>query len=70
MTIDERLERPTERHETLTQSVELLLRIQRQNQVRFEKNEVRMGHVMDSMNRLINIVVSHENRLDDLESRS
>ena len=35
----------------------------------FAKNEVRLGQLMDTMNRLANIVVAHDQRLDNLENR-
>ena len=62
MTIDERLERLTERHESLSQMVEVMAGIH-------QENERRLARVMESMNRLINIVASHEDRLDDHEHR-
>ncbi|HEY1341085.1 MAG TPA: hypothetical protein VGF59_26420 [Bryobacteraceae bacterium] len=60
MTIDERLEKLAERHEALTQTVELLVGMQRQNEERF-------GQVMEAINRLTHIVEIHEQRLEDLE---
>jgi hypothetical protein len=51
-----------ERHEALAQSLELLKSLH-------DDNERRIGQLMDSMNRLVNIVISHEQRLDDLENR-
>jgi hypothetical protein len=62
MTIDERLDRLTERHEALTQTVELIAAQQL-------KNDERMGQLMDTMNRLGNIVIAHEQRIEDLEDR-
>jgi acetolactate synthase small subunit len=62
MTIDERLERLTERHETLAQSVEVMT-------VMHRENEQRLGQIMDSMNRLINVVEAHEHRLDSHDDR-
>jgi hypothetical protein len=62
MTIDERLDRLTERHEALTQTVELIAVAQM-------KNDERMGQLMDTMNRLANIVISHEERVENLEKR-
>ena len=59
--VDERLDRLTERHEALTQSVEMLLVGQR-------KNETLMAHVIESIERLANIAHLHEQRLTDLES--
>jgi hypothetical protein len=62
MTIDERLDRLTERHEALTQTVELIVAAQ-------IKNDERMGQVMDTMNRLANIIIAHEQRIEHLEDR-
>jgi hypothetical protein len=71
MTIDERLEKLTERHEALTQSVELLHAMQRDNEERWEKRFGQVMHnfeiVLDSIKRLENIAAAHEERLDDLE---
>ena len=73
MDIDRRLDRLTERHEALTQSVELFIASTRANLDRLEgiseKNEIRVAQLMDTMNRLANIVISHEDRLDDAERR-
>ena len=62
MTIDERLERLTERHEALTQTVELIAAAQ-------IKNDERMGQLIETMTRLGNIVIAHEERLDHLEGQ-
>jgi flagellar biosynthesis regulator FlaF len=76
MTIDGRLEAlaqavelmagmqaETERHtQALTQSVELIAAAQ-------TKNDERMGQLMETMTRLGNIVIAHEQRIEDLESR-
>ena len=73
MTIDERLEKLTERTEAIAQSVELLtsfhLDSERRYEERFAKTEERMVKLIDSMNRLANIVIRHEERLDDMEDR-
>jgi hypothetical protein len=73
MTIDERLEKLAERTEAIAQSVELLtsfhLDSERRYEERFAKTEERMVQLIDSMNRLPNIVIRHEERLDDLEDR-
>jgi archaellum component FlaC len=45
MTIDERLERLTERHEALTQTVELIAAAQM-------KNDERMGHLTETTDKL------------------
>ena len=69
MTFEERIELLTERHEALTQTVELILRMQRDNeerfQQRFQKNEERLAQLMDTMNRLGRIIEIHEHRLDE-----
>ncbi len=55
MTIDERLERLTERHEALTQTVELMAIENRQNS--------------DNILKLLEIAQIHERRLERLEDR-
>ena len=60
MTIDERLERLAERHEVLTQAVDLLAAM-------LQQNERRMAQVLDAINRLANIAEAHDVRLDDHE---
>jgi flagellar biosynthesis/type III secretory pathway chaperone len=60
MTIDERLEKLAERHEALTQTVDLLAAMHQQN-------ERRMAQVLDAINRLANIAEAHDVRLDDHE---
>jgi flagellar biosynthesis/type III secretory pathway chaperone len=61
MNIDERLDRLTERHEALTQTVELLAQSQ-------QKNEVLMAQVLESINSLARIAHTHEQRISNLES--
>ena len=60
MTIDERLEKLAERHEALTQAVDLLAEM-------LQQNERRMAQVLDAINRLANIAEAHDVRLDDHE---
>ena len=71
MTIDERLEKLTERHEALAQTVEIIVGMQRVNEEMFHAVTAdltgRMATLTDTMNRLANIVISHEERIDDLE---
>jgi len=62
MTIDERLEKLTERHEALTQTVELIAAAQL-------KADERLVQLMETMNRLGNIIIAHEERIDGLEGR-
>ncbi len=62
MTIDERLERLTERHEALTRTMELIAAAQ-------IKNDERMAELTETMTRLANIIIAHEQRIDNLEDR-
>jgi hypothetical protein len=62
MTIDERLDRLTERHEALTQTMELIAAAQ-------VKNDERLGQLTDAMNRVANIIIAHEQRIEHLEDR-
>ena len=55
MTIDERLE-------ALTHTVELLASFHKDN-------ELRMGQLTETMTRLGNIIIAHEQRIEDLEDR-
>ena len=71
MTIDERLEKLTDRHEALTQTVEILVHtqhdyLQRQEAIN-EKNQVLMSRVMESINGLARIAHLREHRISDLE---
>lgn len=52
MNIDERLEKLAERHEALTQTVEIIASMQKEN-------EARIANLTDTMNRLANIVIRH-----------
>ncbi|HUE21607.1 MAG TPA: hypothetical protein VMQ86_07995 [Bryobacteraceae bacterium] len=61
VTIDERLEKLTERHEALTQAVDLLAAM-------YQQNERRLTQVLDAINRLANIAEAHDVRLDDHEN--
>jgi hypothetical protein len=60
MTIDERLERLTERHEALTQTVELMAA---ENQQR----DRRMGEIMEGIASLVHVAEIHEQRIERLE---
>ena len=62
MTFEERLDRIAERHEALTQTVELLSTMQ-------QRNEQRLGQLMEAMASLVRVVEIHEHRLDDFEGR-
>lgn len=60
MTIEERLEKLTERHEALTQTVEVVTGMQRENEKIF-------ASIATSIQNLFLIVQSHDRRLTDLE---
>lgn len=62
MTLDERLERLAERHEALTQSVELMAMENRQR-------DRRMGEIMEGIARLLHVAEIHEQRLDQHDDR-
>ncbi len=62
MTIDERLE-------ALTQTVELLALMHKENEVRFGKNEERTAQLMDTMNRMGRILEAHDISIEDLDKR-
>ena len=67
MTIDERLEKLTERHEALTQSVELLRIAQEETDRRFKRVADLFAQTDGFINDLARIAKSHEGRLDNLE---
>jgi septal ring factor EnvC (AmiA/AmiB activator) len=76
MTIDERLDRLTERHEALTQTVELIAAQQLKNDERLEKVAMDIGKLAALMgetdrfiNRLAHIAEAHEQRIDHLEGQ-
>lgn len=60
MTIDERLDRLMERHEALTQSVELIAQTTRDN-------ARQIGALREATSALLQIVQIHENRISGLE---
>lgn len=69
MTIDERLERLTGRHEALTQTVELIAAMQMKNDERMGVLTERTTQFMETMNRLGNIIIAHEERIERLEDQ-
>jgi hypothetical protein len=64
MTIDERLDRLTERHEALTQTVELIVA---ENRERDRQWTARWTEVAESIARLAHIAEIHEHRIERLE---
>ena len=68
MTIDERLERLTERHEALAQSLELLTHEVRETRAAAEALVVAVQTDAENIRALARIAAIHEHRLTDLES--
>jgi len=66
MTIDQRLERLTERHEALAQSLELM---QRQWEERWTKIEAAIQQDAENIRGLARIAEIHEHRLSHLEGQ-
>ena len=62
MTLDERLERLAERHEALTQSVELMAMENRQR-------DRRLTEIMEGIASLLHVAEIHEQRLDQHDDR-
>ena len=62
MNIDERLEKLVERHEALSQTVELIA-------IENRKIESAIIQIMQGISDLVSIVRSHEQRLSNLEQR-
>ena len=74
MTIDERLERLAERHEALTQTVELMIAENRERDRRIaaenRERDGRMTEIMEGIARLLHIAEIHEQRIERLEGES
>lgn len=67
MTIDERIERLTERHEALTQTVELMVAENRQIVEENKGRDRRLGEIMEGLARLVHVAEIHEQRIEGLE---
>ena len=67
MNIDERLDRLTERHEALTQTVELIAPDVRDVVAAQKENERRLGEIMQGIARLLLVAEVHDRRLDNHE---
>jgi len=67
MTIDERLDKLTERHEALTQSIELMALDTRENTRNIATLSLVVQKIASSIDTLGRVVESHEHRLDNLE---
>ncbi len=66
-TIDERLDRLTERHEALTETVELIAAMQRENEARFAQIAANQERDAAHIHALVRIAEIHEHRLSGLE---
>jgi hypothetical protein len=64
MNLDARLDRLTERHEALTQTVELMAHAQDEDH---RKNQVLMVQILESIDGLSRIAHAHERRISDVE---
>ena len=70
MTIDERIEKLTERHEALAQSVELLAADLRQQKENFDQLGQKVDKLADITADLVKVARIHEHRISDLEGGS
>jgi hypothetical protein len=68
MTIDERLEKLTERHEAMAQTLELFITETRAFAATMENNmaelQKHMVALMDNNNKLSNIIIAHDEQLE------
>jgi hypothetical protein len=69
MTIDERLEKLTERHEALTQTVEIVAAMQHENERKIGLLTTLMSKTHDDVAALARIAAAHEHRNDRLEDQ-
>ena len=67
MTIDERIEKLTERHEALTQTVEVLAADGKLATARIQMLAEAVSKQFDSIDRLSRIAQAHEHRITRLE---
>jgi hypothetical protein len=65
--IDQRLDRLTERHEALTQTVEIIADMQRKNEEAHQKTQILLTQVVESIDSLARIAHAHEQRITGLE---
>lgn len=67
LTVDERLEKLTERHEALTQTVELMTADNRQTAAENKQRDRRLMEVMEGIARLLHVAEIHQERIERLE---
>ena len=70
MTFEEKLDRLTERHEALTQSVEMLAADTRQQAAENRERDRRLGELMEAVTRLVHVAEIHEQRIERLEGEA
>lgn len=73
MNIDQRLDRLTERHEALTQTVELIATmhkdLEQQAALRSAETDRRFAETLQFINKLAHVAEAHEQRLDHQEGQ-
>jgi hypothetical protein len=69
MTIDERIEKLTERHEALTQTVEIVAGMQHENERKIGLLTTLMAQTHEDIAALARIAEAHEHRIDRLEDQ-
>jgi hypothetical protein len=73
MTIEERFDKLTERHEALTQTIELTALENRERDAAWEKRQVELdkkfAFIGESLAKLANIAELHQHRLDSQDDR-
>ena len=67
MTVDERFERIENKLQGITEALEVLASMQRDNEARFVQVTKNFEITLDSIKRLENIAGAHEHRIDRLE---
>ncbi|HSR07001.1 MAG TPA: hypothetical protein VLM42_07620 [Bryobacteraceae bacterium] len=67
MDIDQRLEKLTERHEALAQTMELVVHMHEKNEALLEKSQTLIVQVIESVDSLARIAHAHENRITHVE---
>ena len=67
MNIDQRLDRLIERHEALTQTVEIIAGMQKKNEEAHGKNEILLARVVESIESLARIAHARKQRITRLE---
>lgn len=67
MTFEERIDRLTERHEALAQTVELIAIEHQRNEAMQQKNQILIAQVIEGIHDLARIAEGHERRISGLE---